>query len=207
MLRLTGLLLLASLPALAKPTVIYLEWREFQKMADLIQFRPKVTVFTGEHGQERIRGKFTGIYDSGIAFAKKGTRQPLIKRENVHSVRMSPRRGNPQKWRVIAGIAAFPLWFVGINLGLAIPGGIPAGGTRTGTSRKGCSWDSECQQRSGCSPKGPTGAADRSSSNWRKEGKTRNEGTEASGHDPGTGRAAGRDSGIRSRWWKPAESQ
>ena len=127
MLRLTGLLLLASLPALAKPTVIYLEWREFQKMADLIQFRPKVTVFTGEHGQERIRGKFTGIYDSGIAFAKKGTRQPLIKREDVHSVRMSPRRGNPQKWRVIAGIAAFPLWFVGINLGLAIPGGIPEG--------------------------------------------------------------------------------
>ena len=124
--QLTALFVLAAIPASAKPTVITLEWSEFREMAEHIRFRKKVTVFTGAEGRDQIRMKLAGVSDSGITLAKKALRI-AIDREDVHSVRMSPRWGNPLKWRLIAGALAFPLWFVGMNLGLMIPDGIPAG--------------------------------------------------------------------------------
>ena len=120
-----GFLLLA-LPVSAKPTVINLEWAEFREMTGLIRFRPKVTVFMGKDGQERIRMNLERVSASGIALSRQA-RRTLVKRENVYSVRMSPRWGNPLKWRLIASAAAFPLWLVGLTVGLGIPGGIPEG--------------------------------------------------------------------------------
>lgn len=128
--RLIALFLLAIFPVSAKPTVVALEWGDFQEVAKLVRFREKVTVRTGAEGRERIRGKLVGVSGSGIRISKKGrsaSTHVLIDRERVHSVRMLPRRGNPIMWRVLAGAAAFPLWLVGLTFGLSIPGGIPEG--------------------------------------------------------------------------------
>ena len=124
--KLIAVFLLLAFPVSAKPTVINLEWTEFQEMAGLIRFRPKVTVFMGTDGQERIRMNLERVSASGITVSRKA-RRALVKREDVHSVRLSPRWGNPLMWRLIASAAAFPLWLVGLTLGLSIPGGIPEG--------------------------------------------------------------------------------
>ena len=128
--RLIALFLLAVSSAPADPTVVTLKWEDFQSVAEHVEFRKKVTIRTGEEGQDRIRAKLVGVSDAGITISKKGpttATHTLIGREEVHSVRISPKWGNPLKWRTVASIAAFPLWFVGMNLGLAIPGGIPQG--------------------------------------------------------------------------------
>lgn len=124
--RLIAVFLLVAFPAAAKPTVINLEWAEFREMSGLIRFRPKVTVFMGKDGQERIRMRLERVSASGITLSRQA-RRTLVKREDVHSVRLSPRWGNPVKWRLIAAAAAFPLWLVGLTVGLGIPGGIPEG--------------------------------------------------------------------------------
>ncbi len=124
--KLIAVFLLVALPVSAKPAVINLEWAEFREMTGLIQFRPKVTVFMGKDGQERIRMNLERVSASGITLSRQA-RRTLVKRENVYSVRMSPRWGNPLKWRLIASAAAFPLWLVGLTVGLGIPGGIPEG--------------------------------------------------------------------------------
>ena len=123
---LIALLLLLAVPAAAKPTVVNLTWEEFQGMTEHLKFRRKVTVFTGKDGRDRIRMRLERVSASGITLSKNSLRT-LAKREDVHSVRISPRYGNPLKWRLIASAAAFPLWLVGITLGLSIPGGIPEG--------------------------------------------------------------------------------
>lgn len=124
--RLIAVGLLVAFPVSAKPTVIKLEWTEFREMTVLIRFRPKVTVFMGKDGQEQIRMKLERVSDSGITLSRQG-RRAFVERESVHSVRISPRFGNPVKWRLIAVAAAFPLWLGGLTLGLSIPGGIPEG--------------------------------------------------------------------------------
>lgn len=124
--RLIAVFLLVAFPVSAKPTVINLEWNELREMAGLIRFRPKVTVFMGKDGRERIRMNLERVSASGITLSRQA-RRTLVKREDVHSVRMSPRWGNPLKWRLIAAAAAFPLWLVGLTVGLGIPGGIPEG--------------------------------------------------------------------------------
>ena len=124
--RLIAVFLLVAFPVSAKPTVVSLEWAEFREMAGLIRLRPKVTVFMGRDGQERIRMRLERVSTSGITLSRQA-RRTLVKREDVHSVRMSPRWGNPLKWRLIAAAAAFPLWLVGLTVGLGIPGGIPEG--------------------------------------------------------------------------------
>lgn len=128
--RLIVLFLLAIFPVSAKPTVLALEWSDFQVVAEHGMFRGKLTVRIGPEGRESIRGKLVGVSGSGISISKKGrsaSMHTLIDRQRVHSVRMSPKRGNPIMWRVLAGAGAFPLWLVGLTIGLAIPGGIPEG--------------------------------------------------------------------------------
>ncbi len=124
--KLIAVFLLVAFPVSAKPTVINLEWAEFREITGLIRFRPKVTVFMGKDGHEKIRMKLERVSDSGITLSRQG-RRVLARREDVHSVRISPRFGNPLKWRLIAAAAAYPLWLGGLTLGLAIPSGIPEG--------------------------------------------------------------------------------
>lgn len=128
--RLIAALLLAVFPISAGSAPIALEWGDFRRVADHVRHRERVTVRTGPEGRERIRGKLVEISDSGITVAKRGPspRQHVwIERERVRSVRLSPKKGNPVKWRALAGVAAFPLWIVGMTFGLSIPGGIPEG--------------------------------------------------------------------------------
>ncbi len=128
--RLIASFLLVPAPASAKPTVLDLERNDFQGMANLIRFRKKVPVRIGSEGLGRIRGKLLRVSDTGVTISKKGPLtavHTMIKKENLHSARMSPRWGNPWKRKNVAVIAAFPLWLVGLTVGLAIPDGIPEG--------------------------------------------------------------------------------
>lgn len=124
--RMIVIFLLASMPLAAKPTILSLGWNEFRAMTEDGMFREKVVIRTGADGMGRTRGRLENIAATGIVLRKSG-RQAMIARDAVHSVRLIPRSGNPWKWRTIATIALVPLWFVGLEVGLMIPGGIPEG--------------------------------------------------------------------------------
>ncbi len=128
--RLIASLLLAALPISAKPPTLTLDWSEFRQVVEHVDFRQRVAVRTGEEGRERVRGKLEGASDSGITIAKKGSSSGAhtwIERERVYSVRLYPKKRSSLKWRALAVAGAFPLWIVGLTLGLSIPDGIPEG--------------------------------------------------------------------------------
>ena len=124
--RLITILLLVVFPISARPTILRLEWNEFQAVADNANFRQMVTVWTGPRGTGRVRGKLEAVTETELVL-QKGMDQARINRLAVHSVRLSRKKGNPFRWRAVACIVLAPLWFAGMNVGLMIPGGIPEG--------------------------------------------------------------------------------
>ncbi len=128
--RLIASLLLAAFPISAKPPALALDWSELQQVVDHVDLRQRVAVRTGEEGRERIRGKLERVSDSGITISRKGSSRGAhtwIERERVHSVHLYPKNTSSLKWRALAVAGAFPLWLVGLTLGLSIPDGIPEG--------------------------------------------------------------------------------
>ena len=124
--RLISALLLVAIPVSARPTVLRLQWTDLQAVAENANFRQKVTVRTGPGGKGRARGSLESINETRLVL-RKGGELVAIHRRAVHSVRLGRKKGNPFKWRAISMIAMLPLWFVGMNVGLMIPGGIPEG--------------------------------------------------------------------------------
>ena len=124
--RLIATLLIVAVPASAAPTVLHLQWNELQVVAEGENFREKVTVRTEPDGTGRVRGKLEAITDTSLIL-RKGAGQRVIDRAAVHSVRLGRKRGNPFRMRIVGIALMFPMWFVGLHLGLSIPGGIPEG--------------------------------------------------------------------------------
>ncbi len=124
--RVIAAFLLLAIPVSAKPTVLHLRWNELQTVAGSANFRSKVTVRTGPAGKSRKRGSLERIDETGIVLRKRSGRI-TVQRTDVHSVRLGRKRGNSYVWRTIAVAGSFPLWLIGLSVGLAIPGGIPEG--------------------------------------------------------------------------------
>ena len=124
--RLIAAFLLFAIPVSAKPTVLHLRWIELQTVAESSGFRKKVTVRTGPDGRSRTRGSLESINETGLVLGKRNG-LTTVRRTDVHSVRLGRKRGNSYIWRTIAIAGSFPLWLIGLSVGLAIPGGIPEG--------------------------------------------------------------------------------
>ncbi|MXY68381.1 MAG: hypothetical protein F4Y47_07455 [Acidobacteriia bacterium] len=124
--RLIAALLIIAVPASAGPTVLSLRWNELQVVAEGENFREKVTVRTEPDGTRRVRGKLEAITDTSLIL-RNDRGKIAIERTAVHSVRLGRKRGNPFRMRIVGAALMFPMWFVGLHLGLSIPGGIPEG--------------------------------------------------------------------------------
>ena len=124
--RLIAALLIVAIPVSASPTVLHLQWNELQVVAESENFRERVTVRTGQDGTGRVRGKLEAITDASLILQNRAG-QTAIDRAAVHSVRLGRKRGNPFRMRIVGAALMFPMWFVGLHLGLSIPGGIPEG--------------------------------------------------------------------------------
>lgn len=120
------ILMLASIPAAARPVYLHLKWDEFRTVIGHGNYRQKVIVQTGDYGRHRNKGRLASVTETGVVLQVRKS-QTVIDRSDVHSIQMLPRMGLPGKWRTWAAIGMFPLWLVGFHVGLGIPGGIPEG--------------------------------------------------------------------------------
>lgn len=124
--RLIAALLIVAVPAAAGPTVLSLRWNELQVVAEGENFRETVTVRTEPDGTRRLRGKLEAITDTSLIL-RNDRGKIEIDRTAVHSVRLGRKRGNPFRMRIVGAALMFPMWLVGLHLGLSTPGGIPEG--------------------------------------------------------------------------------
>ena len=95
-------------------------------MAEGENFREQVTVRMEPDGTRRVRGKLEAITVTSLIL-RNDRGKIAIDRTAVHSVRLGRKPGNPFRMRIVGAALMFPMWFVGLHLGLSIPGGIPEG--------------------------------------------------------------------------------
>ncbi len=116
----TILLLVPSLlvvpEAQGREIVVELGWEDLRTVVDHTEFLSRTSVWTGTDGRHRARGRLVRISADGVTIARKRSLR-LIGREDVHSMRLVPRKPGTTRNRTVAAILAAPIG-VGTLMGM-----------------------------------------------------------------------------------------
>ena len=104
--------------------VIHLNWSELQIIARHAKFRRHVRVRIGSSGNQQLKGKLVELTEKGITL-KRSNGEEFVSRDEFHSIRFVPAKGNKWRWRSIAGIGGFPIALGAYTLAFAPWGGFP----------------------------------------------------------------------------------
>ena len=103
--RLIALLLLVALPVSAKPVEVEMGWDDMRTAVNHSDFLPNARVRTGPDGSSQVKGRLGRITESGLTIVR-NRRPTFFDRDEVHSVRLVPRKASTRRHRQAAAIAA-----------------------------------------------------------------------------------------------------
>ena len=118
--------LLVTPECLAKTITLSVDWDQARAIWEHGEFRQSVKVRL--QSSEQVRGNLAGITDSGLRIQKRQT-ETVIPRDQVHVIRLVPRRASTWNKRILAIGGGIPVGLLAAYGGGAICGDIDADST------------------------------------------------------------------------------
>ena len=118
--------LLVAPECLSKTVTLSVDWDQAREIWEHGDFRQAVKV--GLRSSKRLGGKLVGITDSGLRVQKRQS-ETVIPRDQIHMIRLVPRRASTWNKRILAIAGGVPVGFFAAYGGLALCGDIDADST------------------------------------------------------------------------------